>query len=178
MKLKKIITTALVTVMVGASLVACGGKDDAPSVNVKPSEMTEKIMTELQMGKMNPADEELAKNMFHLNLDDVEEYSLNMPLMNIRCDEIDVVKAKDGKVESVKASMEKRRDDIVKQWERYLPDQYALVKESKVIVQGNYVALLIANSQEMSEEVDANGDPVPNTESIKKAEEIFNGYFK
>ena len=56
-----------------------------------------------------------------------------------------IIKVKDSsKVEEIKKSVEKRGEDLEKQWSNYLPNQYELVKKKrKIEAIGNYVILII-----------------------------------
>ena len=81
------------------------------------------------------------------NKEDLEEGTILMQMMNIKSDQIIVLKAKDeSKVEDLKAALEKVKEGQMSTWETYLPDQYELVKANKIQTQGNYV-LYVTSSQ-------------------------------
>ena len=57
-----------------------------------------------------------------------------------------VIQAKDGVVDSVKTKVDNYATSYEQQWERYLPEQYELVKQRKTGVKGNYVYLIISEN--------------------------------
>ena len=79
-------------------------------------------------------------------------------------DDVVIVKAKEGKIEDVKAALEKRKEDRTA--EQYLPDMISKAEAGKVVAKGDYAALLIVGdtTKDISEEID-------------KAEEIFLSFF-
>lgn len=101
--------------------------------------------------------------LFHLNSDQVESYCGMMAGMMTNCDELLVVQAKDGKVNEVKAALEQRLSEQKDSFAHY-PVMFNDVRldDAKVVVKGNYVALLIVGviTDEINEagEVDFTGD--------------------
>lgn len=118
--------------------------------NVSVEDLIEKIKTEAEMNQVSPMDNTIASEFYNnLDLKLLEEYSFNMPLMNVKCDELSIVKVKDAKdVEMVKKAMEYRYNNILKTWETYLPDQYEIAQKGKIIVSGNYIMLLVTEKVE------------------------------
>ena len=101
--------------------------------------------------------------LFHLNSDQVESYCGMMAGMMTNCDELLVVQAKDGKVNEVKAALEQRLSEQKDSFAHY-PVMFNDVRldDAKVVVKGNYVALLIVGviTDEINEagEADFTGD--------------------
>ena len=88
-------------------------------------------------------DDEMAKEIYHLNLDDVENYSIAETGISPGPGLIIVVKAKEGKVDEVKNSLEQvLQDKINNAW---YPEEEEIAKNSVVNVDGNYVSLFILN---------------------------------
>lgn len=163
--MKKLLSILLATLMFGTFLTGCGSNgNDAPKEVTLKEETTiqsivQKISDANKITMPAEADDTIAKDLFHLNLDDVEEYNIQYAMVMNSSDNIALVKAKDGKVDSVKASLETRLTDVRKSFEQYLPDQKEKANNGKVIVKGNYVMLLIV-------------------EKLDEAEKTFNESFK
>ncbi len=86
-------------------------------------------------------DEEMAKDLANLNLDDVEDYGIIKAMIINSADIAAVVKAKEGKLESVKASLQQMLD--TERNNAYLPDQKEKIENSIFMEKGNYVILLV-----------------------------------
>lgn len=163
--MKKLLSVILATLMFGTLLTGCGSKGNDGSKEVTLNEgttlesMVQKIGDTNEITMPTKADDAVAKDLFHLNLDDVEEYSIQYAMVMNSSDNIAMVKAKDGKVDSVKTALETRLNDVKKSFEQYLPDQKEKANNGKVVVKGNYVALLIV-------------------EKVDDAEKTFNESFK
>lgn len=70
----------------------------------------------------------------------IKEGYLKMPLFNTKADEFIILKANDAKdVPALKEGLEKERAAQIQTWERYLPDQYELVKKNVIFAKGNYL---------------------------------------
>lgn len=80
----------------------------------------------------------------------LSSYVVSAPVMNVHATEIAIFEVKDASgINAVKAGIEKRVSDLKTQWENYLPQQYDLVKNYKVVEEGNFILFVI------SEEADA-----------------------
>ena len=69
-----------------------------------------------------------------------------MPMMNVQATEFFVAKAAAGQVETVKAAAVKRQADLDATWSHYLPAQYELVQNYKLVVNGDYVLFVVAEN--------------------------------
>ena len=86
-------------------------------------------------------DEEMAKDLAKLNLEDVEDYGIIKAMIMNSADMAVVVKAKEGKIESVKASLQEMLD--IERENAYLPDQKEKIENAIFEEKGNYVILLV-----------------------------------
>ncbi|MEG2290482.1 MAG: DUF4358 domain-containing protein [Clostridium sp.] len=142
--MKKIASIILSGIMI-LGLVGCssaGSSDKGEKdKNIPTASIVTSIKEGIEMRPTGPVEGELAKTQYHLNLDDVEEYSIENGMMNSGLEAIAVVKAKAGKVDSVKASLEKVKED--KKAAAFYPGEPEAVEAAKIEVIGNYVALII-----------------------------------
>lgn len=148
--MKKIVLSLLAAMIIGASVIGCSQKDaGGDSKNISTSDIVTNITGKVETRPMGPIEGELAKEKYHLVLDDVEEYSIQNGMINTGLEAIAVVKAKEGKVDSVKASLEKVIED--KKRDAFYPGEPEAVEASEVKVIGNYVGLFIIPDYEEGE---------------------------
>ena len=112
-------------------------------------------------------DQQSLQEVFGLNPDDIEEYYGEYSAVNTSADHIIGVKVKDGKVDEVKSALESHKQEIVDNFEEYLPDQYDKAQAGKIIQKGNYLFLVIAGDSEKGYDSEMN-----------RAQHIIYGYFE
>lgn len=141
--MKKIIISLLATLMIGSAIMGCSSKEskDEATKNISTSDIVNKILEEVEIRATGPVEGDLAKEQYHLNLDDIEEFSIQNGMINTGLESVAVVKAKDGKVDSVKASLEKVKED--KKAAAFYPGEPEAVEAAEIKVVGNYVGLFI-----------------------------------
>ncbi|MDE5977278.1 MAG: DUF4358 domain-containing protein [Turicibacter sp.] len=84
------------------------------------------------------------------NTEDIESGYILQHLMNVRSELIIVAEAKNAEsAKNIQAAYEKVLSNQEETWSHYLEDQYQLVKENKIVTQGNYV--LYATSEKVDE---------------------------
>lgn len=112
-------------------------------------------------------DQQSLQEVFGLNPDNIEEYYGEYSAVNTSADHIIGVKVKDGKVDEVKSALESHKQEIVDNFEEYLPDQYDKAQAGKIIQKGNYLFLVIAGDSEKGYDSEMN-----------RAQHIIDGYFE
>lgn len=143
--MKKILVSILVAAMVGATLTGCGSKAEGNGTQVEQGSSVSAADVVDQLKEYIPmpmdATEEEAKDIYHLNLDDVESYGISLTGRSPGVGFVMVVKAKEGKVDAVKASVEQVLADRI--GAAFYPDEKDVAEKAKVRVDGNFVSLLI-----------------------------------
>ena len=143
--MKKVLVSLLVAAMVGATLTGCGSKEQGNGSQVEQGSSVSAADVVAQLKEYIPmpmdATEEEAKDIYHLNLDDVESYGIAITGRSPGVGFAMVVKAKEGKVDAVKASVDQVLADRV--GAAFYPDEKEIAEKAKVEVDGNYVSLLI-----------------------------------
>lgn len=99
---------------------------------------------------MELGDEEL-EMVYGLTPDQVSAYAVYVPMMNVHATEFAFIKAAQGHEQEVKDAIDQRLVDLDNLWSRYLPDQYALVENHKLIEQSPYYILVIAEDADAIE---------------------------
>lgn len=112
-------------------------------------------------------DESSLKEVFGVDPADIEEYYGEYSAVNTSADHIIGLKVKDGKVDAVRQALETRKEEIVKNFEEYLPDQYEKAQAGQIIQKGNYLFLVIAGDSEKGYDSE-----------MDRARKIVNGYFE
>ena len=116
--------------------------ESKPETNVVQSVWND--ISKLSLPNLTAMDDATLAAMYGINASDLEEYICMMPLMGVHSTEFFIAEVKDGKMDTVKAGIAKRQADLDAQWSQYLPDQYELVKNYKLVTNGNYVLFAIS----------------------------------
>ena len=154
--MKKILVSTLIAIMVGATLTGCGNNNTGNSASteqqvssVSAKEVVENLNEKGYVRAAAEIDDTMASEIYHLNLDDVEDYGILETQISPGPGFIMVVKAKDGKVDDVKASVEQVLQDKV--GNAFYPEEKEVAENAEVKVDGNLVSLFILNSEVASD---------------------------
>lgn len=173
--MKKFVSILAAAICCMAVLAGCGSKGGESSSAPAGAEMkdgqtvqtvVDQIATEIGVAMPSDVDENFLRDMCYIPTEDMTEYAGKIAIVNTSADNVIAVKAAEGKLESVKAGLEKRLEDVQKSFEMYLPEQYEKAKKGQVITKGDYAFLLILG--ESAESAD---------EDLKKATGIIDAAF-
>ena len=122
-----------------------------------------------------PMEEEMLKETFKLDLELVEEYVAEMPMIGFHPDKVLIVKAKEGKIDDVVAQLEAARTEMIENAMTY-PANIEKLQSTKVVSKGNFAAFfMVGSSNNMSE------DPEERLkfaeDEVQKAVTAFNSMF-
>lgn len=149
MKFKRLFALILSSVMVLSLLTACGKKEEK---NVDLSELWTSMEESLQASDHLPAlmelDDDTVQNLLGIDPADLDSYVARIPMMMVHATEFFIAKVKDGKMDTVKEALQNRQAALDEQWSWYLPEQYELVKNYQLIVNGNYVLFCVCEDTE------------------------------
>lgn len=98
-------------------------------------------------GTMELTDEDL-QTVYGIDASKLEEYTAQLPLMNVHATEFFIAKVKDGEMDAVKEGIASRLENVEQTWSQYLPDQYELVKNHQLVEEGNYILFVISDKAE------------------------------
>lgn len=147
---KKVLITiisiiALVIIAVGAYFLVKGNQKVTLDLATISKNITEKGFSEMAT---TDVDKELLSTYFQVDTANVEEVYGKIPMMNVQASLYVLIKAVDGKAETVKQNIETFAQNYEEQWSRYLPAQHELVQNRKLGTNGDYVYLVIAENAE------------------------------
>jgi len=155
MKKRIIIITAILIILIIAILVFITYfKNDYSGVNVDTKDIMNKISVSLgsDIPPMMLLDEQQVIDTYDIDISKVENYVINIPIMNIRADEIAIIKVKNiNDVEYIKNKLNDRLLTIQSTFERYLQDQFELSKAPLIIVRGKYILMSISENNDKIE---------------------------
>lgn len=98
-------------------------------------------------------DEQTLKELFYVEPDDVICYTGFYSRAINSADNIVVIHAKEGAADRVESALKQRRQDVMQNFENYLPEQYQKAQDGQVVRKGNRIALImLGNTEENSKE--------------------------
>lgn len=139
----------LIAVTVGILAISLSKADlKEGKTEIVLKDVNEKILEMKPFNEMAAMDIDstILVDLFQVDEENVKDYVGKYPMMNVHASMYVIVEAEDGKAEEVKADLDAWAKDWEESWERYLPEQYELVKDRKLGVNGNFVYLIIAES--------------------------------
>ncbi|MEG0384993.1 MAG: DUF4358 domain-containing protein [Solibacillus sp.] len=144
----------MLTMVLALVVSACSGNktsttdDKTTTIEASKSakEMTEQMVKEVEQPALMELTAEDLKNLYNLDAAKLEDFSVRIPMMNVKSNEIAIFKVKDpNDVAEVVAAIKVRAENAMKPFEQYLPDQYENAKNHKIITKGNYVLFVISD---------------------------------
>ena len=80
-----------------------------------------------------------------LDVSGLEDFCVGVPMMMVHASEVAIFKPTDAAAaKSVKAAIDARVESLNNVWSTYLPDQYALVEDHRVVEAGDYIIFVVA----------------------------------
>jgi hypothetical protein len=133
--------------------------EEPQKVSPKVNEIAEKIIQEVEFGRLVSMPEDLSTDFYPFDRNLVSEYVIHFSMINVNSDEIAIFKVKDAKsLAEIEKGIQKRLEQLDKTWSHYLPAQYDKVKQHIIIKKDNYIMFTVSSNQD-------------------KVREVFNGFF-
>lgn len=141
--MKKLICVIAVITVLAISLCACGQA-------AKPlSEVFEQLKTDYKVTDMVEFKSADDLSRYGIKAEDVEEYAGGINKSGVNQEEIVLIKATDPDAASrVETSLNNRLESKKNETKNYNPEQYAIMEDCTVDVDGNYVSLIISENAE------------------------------
>ncbi|WP_297634536.1 DUF4358 domain-containing protein [uncultured Clostridium sp.] len=152
---KKLILAIMSIAIIGSTIVSCGsgtndGKNDTNQEQVEDinlEDLSKKISENVQLRPMGDITDEEAKEIFKLNLDQIESYSIKKGKVNTGLETIALIKVKKGQAEAVTNSLK----EYIKSIQPFYPGEQEAVENAKILETGNYIGLFIIPDYEDGE---------------------------
>lgn len=137
------------TIVLSVVLSACSSNSNNEATyetNMTAKEMVDDMLAKVEQPAFMEVEENMLADLYHLAPSLLEDYSIRMPMMNVKSNEIAVLKVKDAKdITTVEDAVKARAADVQKSFEQYLPDQYENAKNYKLVTKGNYILFVISD---------------------------------
>ena len=118
----------------------------APAPSYTADELAKKLVASLPDNEYNfeQMPSELYSDVYNINVSEFEEVAVYAALMNVKSNELIVIKTKDeAGIAAAKTVLQNRLDALDKVWRRYLPQQYEYVKAGKIVTKGCYAMMVV-----------------------------------
>ena len=145
-----------IVMAVALMLTGCGAKEtqvaDVP-VNDIVKAIKEKAAMAEPVDEVNFKENTDIATMLNISPDDLAEGVYVKAMINIKADELIVLKAADdSKIETLKKALEDEGAAQEQNWSTYLPEQYELVKNRLIKQEGPYLILFVGEKKDVAEE--------------------------
>ena len=93
---------------------------------------------------------DLYSAVYGIEVPDFKEVSVYGSMIGTMANEVIAIKVKNSsEISNAQKVLNNRKDTLYKQYEKYLPDQFEIVKKAVVKTKGDYVILIVSPSVEM-----------------------------
>lgn len=157
---KKFLLFATTLLFALCLITGCGEKNTKES-NTEESNIVDKTLEEIytqmienvELPTMIRLEDDYITNYYGLELSTFEEYVFAVAEDALLAENIILIKMKDGESNEAVANL---LENIVEQkkseFESYLPEQFKIVEKSEVVINENYIVLIISSQKDMLEE--------------------------
>jgi len=150
-RIKKTLVGAVMTAAMLFSVTGCG--DEGKTATKPLNEVTQAVMDSgVEFPEMVEVSEDNFQFKYGVTADDYSECSVWWAGSGGDADEVCIVKAKDGKLDTVKSAVEKRLEDQKTVFKDYVPAQYDKLCDTKVKTEGDYVYWVCTNDNSKAED--------------------------
>lgn len=141
--MKKALLVMISMILFAVTLVGCGSTNQVASFSVK--QLVNEMVNKGYVTLPKEVNETSAQEIYHIDLNNVEEYAIADTGRSPGIGLIVITKAKEGKVDAVKASMEQLLQDKV--GNAFYPDEQVAAERAQLRVDGPYVSLFILHEE-------------------------------
>ena len=120
--MKKLQMLFLATIIGALLLAGCsGGKSDQAEPGMTANEMVDEMLTQVEQPAMMELTTDQVKEIYNIDPEMLEEYAIRIPMMNVKTNEIAILKVKnEADVPQVEQALKQRAENVQKQFETYL----------------------------------------------------------
>lgn len=138
----------LMLAIIGGLLLAACSNDEPKLVEptLTANEMIDEMLAKVEQPMFMEVTADQVKEIYNIDPEKLEDYAIRIPMMNVKANEIAILKVKDAAdVSMVEEAVKQRAENVQKQFETYLPDQFENAKNYKLVTKGNYVLFVISD---------------------------------
>jgi len=145
--MKKLHMFLMLTIIGGLLLAACSNDEpETVEPTLTATEMVDEMLAKVEQPMMMEVTGEQVQEVYNIDPEKLEDYAIRIPMMNVKSNEIAILKVKDAAdVSAVEEALKQRAQTVQQQFETYLPDQYENAKNYKLVTKGNYVLFVISD---------------------------------
>lgn len=112
--------------------------------NADINDVTQAVISQIDMSSVEESTSQMLKKFYGLNAADYEAVVLYAPVSNMDAEEILIVKlTNNGQSDAVRAAIEKRLETQKNSFDGYGIEQYDLLENHVLDVQGNYILYIV-----------------------------------
>lgn len=177
--MKKTILICCIGMLLAGLFAGCKKEEPVKEVNVPVADILQAVKDaygDSYLPNMD-LDAEMLGQMTGLDMEKVEEFAAQTPMISVHPDCVIIVKAKEGQGDTVEEVLNQYRDIRVNDTMMY-PMNIAKTQASQVVRNGNYVAYLLVGAVGESEETDEAARLKFAEAETQKAIDAFNGCFE
>lgn len=150
---KKTFAGIFIAVSMMMTVTACKGDKDCKSATKPLNEISQAVIDcGIDMPEMVEVSEDNFQFKYGVSSDDYSEYSVWWAGSGGDADEVCIIKAADGKKDTVKQAVEKRLDDQKNVFKDYVPEQYDKLCDTSVKTEGDYIYWVCTNDNTKAED--------------------------
>ena len=125
-----------------------GSGDDENSGAESVADFFDSATADYELPMFMDLDDDMLKDTYGIEASMLDEYVAKVPMMNVQATEFFIAKVKDGNMAAVKDGISNRLESLDATWSTYLPDQYELVQNHKLVEEGDYILFAIGENAE------------------------------
>lgn len=119
-------------------------ESESPEVGVTVQDIWSSISAQIQFPALMDSTATDVSALYGIDASILDDFCLKIPAMTVSATEIFIAKVSAENLETVKGGIALRKQTLLDQWSTYLPDQYDLVENAKVVTSGNYILFVIS----------------------------------
>lgn len=180
--MKKILLMLIGVTLLSTALIGCGDKSGNGDSN-KPEVSLENIFADVKetLGEDYYPDRDIDADeleaVYGVEMDDVEEFIAQSPMISVNIDTFIAIKAKDGESDDVKEDLDGYQEYLLDNSLMY-PMNLAKVEASEVVQHGDYVFFIMLGAYDDRDDATDEERLTFAKAEVSKVKESINKYFK
>ncbi|MEE1125239.1 MAG: DUF4358 domain-containing protein [Acutalibacteraceae bacterium] len=147
------LSVVLLSLILSISLCSC-----SVALNQEPQPLVKEIVSEIQKQCELPVMEEVSEyqlgHFYNIDKTDVAYFSALVSTDSMSKDEIILIEAlTESEANAVRDRLNEHYDNLLSETKEYLPDEYEIIKNCKVVKDGIYIRLFISKDADKMEDI-------------------------